>query len=205
MKMKLVSAAVLAVLLSAPVFAESSITPVMPVEPPVTVTPEPGLVVAPPTLSDKATAKALEFKATDTDGDGFVTWAEFKLASDAKRDAGILAIFTAADKDKNKALSSEEFLSRFATGDVVNAAALTQASTVFTIIDTDQNGSISLTELGLAAADGKPAGTLMWAFARMDTNGDAKLAATEYFAKLVLPKPPKLPMPKPRGTKTPPK
>lgn len=211
MKMQLVSASILAMCLSAPVFAES-LDVLTPVDPPVTVTPDPtGVVtpdptgvVTPPTLSDKAAAKALEFKATDADGDGYVTWAEFKLASDAKRDARILAAFKTADADKSGALSSDEFLSMFATGDVVSAAAVTQASTVFTIIDTDQNGVISPVELGVASADEKPVGALMWAFARMDTNGDAKLAATEYSAKPAkLPKPPKLP--KPRGSKTSPK
>jgi hypothetical protein len=203
MKMKLVSTSILALCLSAPAFAES-LDVIMPVEPPITVTPDPVVVVTPPTLSDKAAAKALEFKATDTDADGYVTWAEFKLASDAKRDARILAAFKAADADKNGALSSEEFLSMFATGEVVSAAAVTQASTVFTIIDTDQNGMISPVELGVASADEKPVAALMWAFARMDTNGDAKLAATEYSAKPAkLPKPPKLP--KPRGSKTSPK
>jgi hypothetical protein len=210
MKMKLVSASILALCLSAPAFAES-LDVILPVEPPITVipditvvTPEPPVVVTPPTLSDKAAAKAREFNATDTDADGYVTWAEFKLASDAKRDARILAAFKAADADKSGTLSSEEFLSIFATGEVVSAAAVTQASTVFTIIDTDQNGMISPVELGVASADEKPVAALMWAFARMDTNGDAKLAATEYSAKPAkLPKPPKLP--KPRGSKTSPK
>lgn len=212
MKMKLVSASILATFLCAPVFAESPVVPVpeivvvdplVPVDPPLVVVPEP-VVVVPPTLTDKATARAREFKAMDTDGDGFATWAEFKLASDAKRDAQIKAMFKLADKDGNGSLSSEEFLNRFAMGEVVSSSAVTQASTVFTIIDTDQNGILSPTELGIATVDGKPVGALMWAFARMDVNGDAKLAATEYSAKPVqLPKPPKLP--KPRGPKTPPK
>ncbi|OQX09587.1 MAG: hypothetical protein BWK73_22550 [Thiothrix lacustris] len=210
MKLNVVSASILAMCLSAPVFAES-LDVITPVDPPITVipdpvvvTPDPVVVITPPTLSDKAAAKAREFKATDTDSDGYVTWAEFKLASDAKRDARILAAFTAADADKKGSLSSEEFLSIFATGEVVSAAAVTQASTVFTIIDADQNGVISLVELGVASADEKPVGALMWAFARMDANGDAKLAATEYSAKPAkLPKPPKLP--KPRGSKTSPK
>ena len=210
MKLTVVSASILAICLSAPVFAES-LDVITPVDPPITVipdpvvvTPDPVVVVTPPTLSDKAAAKALEFKATDTDGDGYVTWSEFKLARDAKRDARILAAFTAADADKKGTLSSEEFLSMFATGEVVSAAAVTQASTVFTIIDTDQNGVISLVELGVASADEKPVSALMWAFARMDTNGDAKLAATEYSAKPAkLPKPPKLP--KSKGSKGSPK
>lgn len=210
MKMNVVSASILAMCLSAPVFAESLdvITPVDPpivvIPDPVVVTPDPVVVITPPTLSDKAAAKAREFKATDTDGDGYVTWAEFKAASDAKRDARILAAFKSADTDKGGSLSSEEFLSMFATGEVVSAAAITQASTVFTIIDADQNGVISPLELGVASADEKPVSALMWAFARMDTNGDAKLAATEYSAKPAkLPKPPKLP--KSKGSKGSPK
>jgi Ca2+-binding EF-hand superfamily protein len=205
MKMKLVSASILALCLSAPAFAES-LDVILPVEPPITVTPDPTIVVTPPTLSDKAAAKALEFKATDADHDGYVIWAEFKLASDAKRDARILAAFTAADTDKNGTLSSDEFLNMFAVGEVVSPAAITQASTVFSIIDTESNsiGVITPAELALASADEKPVNALMWAFARMDANGDAKLAATEYgFKPAKLPKPPKLP--KSKGSKDSPK
>lgn len=148
------------------------------------------------TLVEKANAKLAEFTNADADKDGFLTWEEFKKQRQAKRDERVAKMFALADKNADKLLTSEEFAQVFAVSDEVNNAAITRANTAFAILDSNSNAVLDSAEFGVLFADTETMPALIWQFAGMDVNGDAKLAADEYAVKVTtLPKAPKLPKP----------
>lgn len=200
MKLPVLSVAILGLALSVPVFADSSVDIPLDDQSKLTQdllqydTNKDGVI----SLDEMAAVKAAEFAKADTDGDGYLTWAEFKAMVDAKRDSRLATLFKVADKDGSGAVSADEFLAVFAAGQ--NA---TQVATVFAIMDAaNSDGSLSPAELSVALAGNDPVAQLMWKFARLDTSGDAKLSKDEYVAKPAkLPKPPKLPKPNSKGKK----
>lgn len=137
-------------------------------------------------------------KEYDTDGNGFVTSAEFI--------AGRTADFNNADADKNGSLSLAELLNLETT------LQTRRIATAFANVDTDANSIISLaeftantlgtsstylnnvfnladknTDAGLSLAEftdlqGKEANNGIWEFARLDTNADKALSLDEFTA-----------------------
>jgi len=150
------------------------------------------------TVLEKANAKLVEFIGADADKDTFVTWDEFKAQRQAKSAERINKMFAVADKNADKALSSEEFALVFAVGEEATTTAVNRANTVFAILDSSKDGLLNSAELAANLTGNESQWQMMWQFAEMDSNGDAKLATTEYASKLtgMLPKAPKLPTPK---------
>jgi hypothetical protein len=92
----------------------------------------------------------------------------------------------------------------FAVGEEATTTAVNRANTAFAILDSSKDGLLTSAELAATLMGNEPLWQMMWQFAEMDSNGDAKLATTEYASKLtgMLPKAPKLPTPKlPFGSK----
>lgn len=115
--------------------------------------------------------KTAEFAEADSDADGYLSWSEFNTLMTNKQTSRITSIFSVMDADTSGDVTVDEFASAFAD------KSSTQTATVFTLA---AGADALMSEEELAALFGDNTGKQMWAFARMDTDGDRQLTVTEY-------------------------
>lgn len=178
MKIKLLSAAILAASLCVPAMADDSVLAGQSEMTQMLLkydTNKDGII----SRDEMLAAKTAEFTAADTNGDGFLSWAEFKAMEDAKRVARMKTIFAVMDADKNGSVSSAEFMS------VASDKVATQAAVVFALGDTNSDGALSFDELSAMRAGSEATEKLMWAFAGLDTVADGQLSLAEFTAPFV--------------------
>lgn len=112
-------------------------------------------------------ARAAEFPKIDTDGNGFISFAELQTWADAQQTAR----FNKIDTDANGTLTEAEFIA----GKPKHAPEGISGR-IFKLLDTDGNGVLSLAEFkALGGQD-----HLIFRFARMDTDGDNQISNAEY-------------------------
>lgn len=117
-------------------------------------------------------ARAAEFTAADTNGDGVLNYTEFLELEQQHRAERVTNEFTFLDQDSSGSISATEF----ANGH--SEVSITAATFVFTTADTDSNGSLSTAELETLMNNGKE----IWHFARMDSDGNNNLSQSEFTA-----------------------
>ncbi len=170
MKTTFLSIAVLASVLSAPVFADDSVLGQQSDMVQMLLkydTSGDGIISREEMLAGKTT----EFNAADTNTDTFLSFAEFKAADDARRAERTSSMFGVMDTDKSGSVSAAEFAAAFAD----KTAA--QAATAFSLT-AGSDASLSLDEM--SALGSSETGRLVWAFASKDKDGDSQLSVDEY-------------------------
>ncbi len=112
-------------------------------------------------------ARAAEFPKIDTDGNGFISFAELQTWADLQKTTR----FNKLDTDANGSLTEAEFLA----GKPKNAPTDVGVR-IFKLLDADGNGSLSLAEFKtMGGLD-----NLILHFARLDTDGDSQISQSEY-------------------------
>lgn len=170
MKTTILSIAVLASVLSAPVFAADSVLGQQSDMVQMLLkydTSGDGII----SRDEMLAGKTAEFNAADTNADTFLSFAEFKVADDARRVERNTAMFSVMDTDKSSGVSAAEFAAAFAD----KTAA--QAATAFSLI-AGSDASLSLAEM--SALGGTDTGGLVWGFASKDKDADKQLSVAEY-------------------------
>lgn len=170
MKTTILSIAVLASVLSAPVFAADSVLGQQSDMVQMLLkydTSGDGII----SREEMLAGKTAEFNAADTNADTFLSFAEFKAADDARRLERTSSMFGVMDADKSSSVSATEFAAAFAD----KTAA--QAATAFNLI-AGSDASLSLEEM--SALGSTETGRLVWDFASKDKDADSQLSVAEY-------------------------
>jgi len=119
------------------------------------------------TPEEAQAARAAEFPKIDTDGNGFISFAELQTWADAQKSVR----FNKLDTDANGSLTEAEFVA----GRPQNAPA-DVGGRIFKLLDVDGNGVLSMQEFKTLIGQDH----LIMQFARMDTDGDNQISNAEY-------------------------
>lgn len=170
MKLKILSAAIIAASLSAPVIADDSVLSQQSEMVQMLLkydTNADGIL----TRDEIIAGKTAEFNEADSDADGYLSWTEFNVLMESKQASRITSIFGVMDADANGSVSADEFAAAFAD------KSASQTATVFALAAGDDS---AMSEAELAALFGGEADKQMWMFAGLDDDGDGQLSVDEY-------------------------
>jgi hypothetical protein len=113
-----------------------------------------------------------DFDNVDTNGDGMLSYSEFKVLKEKHFANQMANKFVFLDQDESGDISANEF------ADGHPYAGANEAATVFTFADQDNNGVLSQPELEKLMASGDQ----IWHFVHLDSDGNGNVSKNEFLA-----------------------